>query len=193
MSLSYAIWINHTRREYVVFHGNDTPFLHVFQMARGRWHFARDNIVTRVRHSLDDFAVIDDDAAAVPDNFVCVDNFWPNVPLLKTIPPDEMTMYLSRLRETYECAPAVTSATYFCINRDNTHRLTAVQLSYVDTLKQRTAFEDAPAVSFDEIMCLMQPYVQQQIQQLQELQQFHQTQQLHIHAHMLQFQQLQTQ
>ncbi len=165
-SLSYAIWINHTRREFVVFCGNETPFSHVFQMARGRWHFATDDIVTRVRHSFDDFA-----ADGIPDTFMHVDAFWPNVLLLTTMPPDDVPLYSSRLRETYECSCAIMPVTYFCINRDNTHRLTALQLAYIDALKQRTEYKDAPAVSFDEAMSLMLPYLQQElIDQCQQMQ-----------------------
>jgi hypothetical protein len=162
-SLSYAIWINHTRREYVVFRDNDIPLLYLFQMARGRWHFVKDTIVTHVRHMFDDYAM------APVGHHVNVDAFWPKLQLSPMLQFEDAFLYTEHLREAYEFGPPITHETYFTINRDNMHRLTAAQLSYVDALKQRTASPDAPAVSFDEAMFLMLPYLQEQVLPQQQM------------------------
>jgi hypothetical protein len=157
-SLSYAIWINHTRREYVVFRGNDTPLIWLVHLAAERWHFAKDAIVVHVRHMFDDYALVPHVGA-----FVTVDAFWPKMKIL-LMDQNDAFLYTEHLRGVYEFAPPINNETYFAINQDNTRRLTDAQLSYVDVLKQRTGSPAAPTVSFDEAMSLMVPYMQQQQQ-----------------------------
>ncbi len=135
------MWINHSRREYVVFEGNDVPLQWLFYAALGRWDFVNDAIVSHVRHSFDDFDVVPVRA------YLNVHALWTQLPLLLHGGAKNV-----RAVEGYD---PVSHATYFCINNTETRqRLSAAQFAFVDALKERTANPDAAPVLFQEALAM---------------------------------------
>lgn len=136
LSLSYAMWMNHSRREYVLFAGNDVPLQWLFYAALGRWDFVKDFIVSHVRHSFDDFDVVPIRA------YLDVHALW--------------TLLLhGDKKHVQEAFSPVSHATYFCINNTQTRqRLSDAQLAFVDALKKRTADASAGPVLFQEVLAM---------------------------------------